>query len=160
MSTFDRDYFSLDGGLNYRKFVEHFKNQAKKGFWTATLTNNQSKNGNFKSRFTGPSNRGSVVIVDLADRDEKNVNKNGDKMPRVEVVDPAEAERRRALDRVALENRDKKISKRGLRTKGEAIKRKVHSGAGKRKNHYGKSKGNPTKAATNIVKRARDIFDN
>ena len=157
MSTFHKNYFALEGGLSYKTFLKHFKDQAN-GTRTAVLMSNRGKNGSAKSGFGGPSVRGSLVLVDLADREE-NVNNDGEKMPRIEVVDPTEAERRRALDRVALESSDKKVAKQESERKGNVIKKRNHSATGTGKSQNKKRKSASNTVTRKIVKRARDIFD-
>ena len=154
MSAFDKKYFTLDGGLSYKKFLKHFKDQAK-GTQKLILLQDSGRSVDSKGPFKTPTTHGSLVLVDLADHVEKN---DSGQLPKVEVVEPTEADRRRALDQVQIEAHDRKTATAGL-TKPTAIPNGGHSKTGSRKGQNRKRKNATASTAKKVIKRSKDFFD-
>ena len=146
MSVIPKKYISEDLGLGYKKILDHFRNQAKGG-QSILLINKPANKADIRTRFTKPTIAGSLILVDLADKEHKN-----EKMPNVEVMDPTEPDRRRALQEVAEEQWVKKNATDGGRF---SIKR---PGKGKRAHSTAEGFQGQT-LARKAVKRAKDLFD-
>ena len=96
--------------------------------------------------------QGSLVLVDLA------TNKNDyQRLLKVEVVDPTEADRRRALDEVKMQSTEEEGSLNG--TKGAFSGSRFHSSRGNRKTRTVKRK-TPKQSASARIKRAKDKLVN
>jgi len=140
-------YFALDGGLSYKKILNHFQDQANgKAVLIPSKQYNQDKR---KSR-----NKNQLVLIDLADP-PKAEQKNSDVMPKIDVIEPLEADRKRAIDElqseVAAGGRDEKPPKRRKQVSAN------HSRKHPRKNNTSRRQRRSSVQA--IVKRTKDIFD-
>jgi len=140
-------YFALDGGLSYKKILNHFQDQANgKAVLVPSKQYNQDKR---KSR-----NRNQLILIDLADP-PKAAQKNSDTMPKVDVIDPLEADRKRAIDElqqeVADDRRNEKTSKRRKHFPTNHSRKQPRKINTSRRQRHG-----PVQA---IVKRTKDIFD-
>lgn len=148
-------YFSVDGGLSYKKLLKHFQDQAK-GSRNISLINDYNSIRGTAAGFRRPRFHGSLVLVDMGDSGE-NLNKRGENIPKVEVVDPTEGDRRRAEAQVAEENRRiaQQVSNNGYSTG----KSQTHNGSRKGKSSKRKAAGSSSSAAKLAIKRAKDIFE-
>lgn len=158
MAYSDNKYYSMDGGLSYNRLLKHFKDQAN-GTRNIGLMSDHGTVRDTKAGFRRPRVHGSLVLVDMGTRHDT-VNQRGEHVPKVEVVDPTEGDRRRAEAQVAEENQrtsgtvqrsnnqggQKKGQTRNRRQSGSTTKRKVPPASG-------------TAAAKRAIKRAKDIFD-
>ena len=144
MNTRDKGYFSLDGVVDYKKFLSHFQTQAEgkdkpvlfhaPNSWAKTTKNSKP-----------------LVIVDLAD--SGGIKGGKSEKPKIEVVDPTEAERLRALGEM---KREGKKTQNGVDNgiKGRPAGPKSHSVSG-----IGKGKKKRANKAYSKIKRAKDVFD-
>ena len=133
-------YYSTDGSGDYKAFLEHFKRQAE-GSDRLSLLNRQCS----KVR---SQRRGRLILVNT--KKSQGVTSHGDTTDKLEVVDPNEAERRRALSEVVREEAE--VTKEVERVKN------AHSAKGARKRRLDVNKSARAAAKTKI-KRVRDIFD-
>lgn len=154
MSHFDGKYFSAEGGLSYKNLLQHFKNQAHGKRDISLIEHFTSRGGDAKKRFRQPYVHGSLVLVDLGKPSEV-VNTHGEKQPKVEVFDPSEGIRRRALEQVIDERSNKSLDAEG-NAQSSAASRKGNTG--KRKANL-KSGSSSKKSAKSTIKRAKDIFE-
>jgi hypothetical protein len=135
------------GIVNYSKVLEHFKEQAStRG--RIKLINSEGHTGR----------KGKLVILSMTapcDNDKKG---NTSDPPPVEVIDPTEADRKRALDKLQKEITKGRSSvvKSVNKSKNISNKRKGSRGGG----GQSAKKIKKSQAATKtIVKRVKDIFD-
>jgi len=140
-------YFALDGGLSYKKILHHFRDQADgKAVLMPSKQFNQDKR---KSR-----NKNQLVLIDLADPPNQD-QKNNDVMPKVDVIDPLEADRKRAMDQLQNEVDE-------VRRAAKPSKRRKHQSEGhsrKQPRKINTSKRQRRGSVQAIVKRTKDIFD-
>lgn len=141
-----KGYYSTEGALNYNRFLNHFRNQAQ-GTGKPVIINAQRNPPSRKMR-----NSKALVLVDTAERDGES--KGSGSRPKVEIVDPNEAEKRRAVGEMAQQKKDQSRDA----TQKKAVKRrsnhpKQHSTAG---NRQVKRSSN---SSGSKVKRVKDIFD-
>lgn len=151
-------YFSMDGGLSYQKLLKHFKDQAN-GSRNIGLISDYGAIRDTKAGFRRPRLHGSLVLVDMGDGKDA-VNKRGEHVPKVEVVDPTEGDRRRAEAQVAEENR--RTSGFTPRSNNGATLKKGQSNSGRQGGKSAKRKSSSTTAtaaAKRAIKRAKDIFE-
>lgn len=151
MAYSDHKYYSTDGALSYNRLLKHFKDQAN-GARNVGLMSDHGAIRDTRSGMRRPRFRGSLVLVDMGDKKDT-VNQRGEHVPKVEVIDHTEADRRRAVAQATKENRQvnngdvqKKPQSRNHRQGGNTRKRRKPT----------TSKDTPTKQST---KRAKDIFD-
>lgn len=160
MSAFANKYFALDGGLSYHTFLKHFKAQAS-GEGRLTLLKQDRGDKCLKTYCRKGSSTGSLVLLDLSDQPTGGGNKRQE-LPKIEVVDPAEADRRRALDQVEMEVRDRDIARLTYGAQGPD---RAHYAAGrsKKKSSNNKRSSNTNTATTatakKLVKKVKDVFD-
>lgn len=147
MSNRKSPYFALEGGLNYKAVLKHFRDQAEgKKNINFIHTNGSQRKQKGKS---------SLVVLDLADPDS-NKKATPDQQPKIEVIDPTEAERKRALGQLAKEASE--ILENS--TNQAAANINGHSPANSRQRQNKKRKALATqKIISKKVKRAKDIFD-
>jgi hypothetical protein len=124
-------YYALDGNLSYDTLVKHFASQAQGRLKPVSM-----KNGN----------NGSHVIIFNQDKSAVNTSHN----PRMELVDPSEAERRRTIS--ALNNETE------LNNDTNHVTKQSKRSHRKRKTQSSKGKGVSDSAAQKI-KKAKDVFD-
>lgn len=146
MSAYDKRYFAMDGGLNYKNILKHFKDQAA-GRQSIILIKNPDSDNNgesLKSNFKRQPVHAGLVLVDMADNSD--VKKN--EMPKLEMVDPTEGDRRRALAKLSQESKDKKMasSTSGIKTYGKG--KRAHS-----------SLSSDQKSVKKTVKKTKAVFD-
>lgn len=137
------EYYSTEGGGDYKAFLEHFKRQAE-ATAKPVLLNSRTSGIGFRR---GKIGRGNMVLVET--QKDMGTTKNGTQMSKIESVDPNEAERRRAVDEVVREEAD--ISK-----VTETLKN-AHSTSGKRKRKID-NKGSSINIRSKI-QRTKDVFD-
>lgn len=147
-------YYSTEGGGDYKAFVDHFKKQAE-GTRTAMLLNSISGAPAFRKTRAG---RSRLILVDT--RKDRGAMKNGEITGKIEIVDPNEAEKRRALGEAVREEMVLDKESKQLKT--------AHSVVGKRKTQTSSREGEPSSkrrqksaiyVAKSKVKRVKDIFD-
>ncbi|NJL55214.1 hypothetical protein HC928_08520 [bacterium] len=152
MST-DSRYYSTEGGGDYKAFVDHFKRQAE-GAAAPVMLNTRHIGRSFRNARAG---RARLVLVDT--KKDQGTTKKGELTGKLEIVDPNEAERRRALSEAAREE----VAVDKERQKATS----AHSAIGKRQ-RQSTSQAEPTAAkrqrsaiavAKSRVKRVKDIFD-
>lgn len=145
MAGYKNNYYSLDGGLSYKTFLKHFKDQAR-GKQRRVIIPYNGKN----SRFNYPHVQSSIVLVDLQDR---NVKKEYEaETPKVEIVEPTEAERKRAVEEIRRDLEEE----REVTTNRSISARNAHSSRNSRKRS---SKKPPSRGVSSRVKRTKDVFD-
>ena len=105
-----------------------------------------------KSRFSTPLCHEGYILVDRADKEISN--KKGESIPRLEIVDPNELSRRRALEDLSQQQIDKKIAADTIKT--VKVKKRPHSSSNARKTHTSSKK---KKGVKKVVKRVKDLFD-
>jgi len=152
MSAFQQKYIAQDAGLSYKAFLDHFQNQAKGPQNTAVLPNNT---GGLKSKLTTPLCHDGFILVDMSDKNIKN--ELGETLPRLEVVDPNELIRRRALDELSQQQQDKNIAADG--TKSTKIRKRPHSSSNGRKTRISTSSKKKRAEVKKLVNRVKDLFD-
>lgn len=153
MANFKSPYFALDGGLNYKAVLNHFQDQSKGVQKINLIHSNRDSNGSNRKQ----KSRNSLVLLDLADPEKP---KDSKQQPKIEVIDPTEAERKRALGQLEMEateigqvKKAKKISKaRNPAPNG-------HSTQSNRPRQTKKRQATAQKIVNQKVKRAKDIFD-
>jgi len=161
MSAFNKKYFTVEGSLSYKKMLKHFKEQAGGGH-SVILISNASKSDDLRTRFNRPSVTGGVVLIDMADDAEKsNKKKRSDELPKVEMVDPTEADRRRALDKLAEEQHDKRLAQGASSTHGNIKGNgKGKNGQSAKSNSAGTNGGKRKQSQVNrVVKKTKELFD-
>ena len=139
-----KGYYSLDGVVDYKKFLKHFQSQAE-GRDKAVLFNGSQNRGK-KSKITRP-----LVVVDLADT--SNIADNKAEKPKIEVVEPTEADRLRAVGEIKRESKYSDSLARNT-IKGRSSSKRNHSTSGD-----GKVNSNNKRKVVSKVKRAKDVFD-
>lgn len=137
------DYYSTEGGEDYKAFLEHFKRQAETSSRPVLLNSRTGGIGFGRGRI----GRGHLILVETGRN--KGTTKNGTGFTKIESVDPNEAERRRAVDQAAKD--ESEMSK-----EAETMKYS-HSTGGSRKRKTD-SKGSTSKTKSKI-QRAKDVFD-
>ena len=127
------EYYALQGGVGYKAFLDHFKHQAA-GLHQHGIALTPGAN----MRYQRARNRGSRLrLVKVA-------NESGSKdPPKVEVVDPNESVKNRALSDLKREISDKTETGANIPQSTAARRRR----------------NNVNNAASKAVKRARDVFD-
>lgn len=156
MSYSGDKYFSVEGGLSYKKLFKHFKDQAK-GSRNIGLISDHGPIRDTKAGFRRPRLHGSLVLVDMGDHVDS-VNKRGEHVPKVEVIDPTEGDRLRAEAEVVDENR--RTSQLTPHPNNGAGYRKPQTNNGRQRGQSGKRKATTaTSAAKKAIKRAKDIFE-
>jgi len=140
-------YFALDGGLSYKKILNHFRDQANGK--TVLMPSKQFNQDKRKSR-----NKNQLILIDLADP-PKVEQKNNETMPKVDVIDPLEADRKRAIDELQREVAENKKSEKPPKRRKQVSA--SHSKKQSWKNNT--SRRQRRGAVQAIVKRTRDIFD-
>ena len=152
MSQFQGKYFSAEGGLSYKNLLKHFERQAK-GEQNLTLMRDYKYKGNAAAKFRRPTLHGSLILVDVGAENDI-VNSQGEKQPKVEIFDPTEGIRRRAVEQVHDEQqRDKTTS---TIKKPQSSKHRQQGSTSKRK---ASTSAKPKKSSNKAIKRARDIFE-
>lgn len=137
-------YFTLDGGLSYKSVLKHFHDQAHGKQKMYLIPNNRQSSRNPKS----------LVLLDLADNHpEQN---NATNQPKIEVIDPAEAERKRALGQLERDTMDDLEGSVNATNSEKSIKN-LHSMQGSRKSNTRKRKITQ-EAVRQKVKRVKDVF--
>jgi hypothetical protein len=162
--VFQGKYYTIDGALSYRKLFDHFQAQAR-GARTLTMNKDGHRTG---SKVGRPGGSTSMILVDLGNSDN-NVNKSGEKQPKVEVFEASEGVRRRAVDQVSQELREgssvnrptsktttNRINKRQTTNRTAQSKSRGHTGNSRRKR---KAPALHPSSASTIIKRTRDIFE-
>ena len=147
--AYNTHYYSTDGGGDYKAFLDHFKKQAE-GSDKPLMFNTRVNCTVFKKAKSG---RGHLVLVNTRKCD--GTTKNGERTNKLEVVDPNEAERRRALSEAVRE--EVEVTKEAEKEKN------AHSALGSRKRrtttHTDSSRKNALVATKSKIKRVKDIFD-
>jgi hypothetical protein len=140
------------GVVSYSKVLEHFKEQASNR-GKSKVINSEGRSGR----------KGKLVVLSTTTGpcgSENNKGGNQDPPP-VQVIDPTEADRRRALDKIQKEivrGRSATYSVGNTPQKKAGVKRKRdNSGGGGKKKQ--KSQQQASKAVRKVIKRVRDIFD-
>jgi len=137
----DARYYSTEGGGDYKAFIEHFKRQA---------------DGSSRSRFLNTASRakrggcarGRIILVNT--KRDSGTSIKGDSTAKIEVVDPNEAEKRRALSEAVREQTEL--------TKAVEDLENTHSVPGTRKKRTAK-KGAATLVTKSKIRRVKDVFD-
>lgn len=156
MAHSSHKYFSVEGGLSYQKLLKHFKDQAK-GSRNISLLSDHGPIRDTKAGFRRPRLHGALVLVDMGDHVDT-VNKRGEHVPKVEVVDPTEGDRLRAEAQVADENR--RTAQPTPHPNNGGSYRKSQTNSGRRGGKTGKRRAaTGTSAAKKAIKRAKDIFE-
>ena len=133
-------YYSTEGGSDYKAFLEHFKKQAEGRDRSPLLNTYHSRRRS--------SCAGRLILVNT--KKSNGATQNGDSTDKIEVVDPNEAERRRALSEAVREEVEV--------TKEVDSAKNAHFTQGSRKRRTPDNKS--ARAATKIkIKRVKDIFD-
>lgn len=140
-------YFALDGGVGYKKILQHFREQALGKGKTRIIPSPAYD----KRR---PRNKNQMVLIDLADTPETD-NKDKDVMPKIEVMDPVEAERKRAMDQLQREIEEKRDTENPPKRRRPPTT--SHSRKDLRKTNTNKRRKRDT--VQTVVKRTKDIFD-
>lgn len=155
MSAFEKKYFSSEGGLNYKALLKHFKDQAN-GHQNVLAIRSPSQgkssvggDDGLRTRFNRPTVHSGLVIVDMAKNGSRDDDYDEDDAPRVEVIDPTEAQRRRALDRLVQERKDKTIASGNIKRLGKG--KRGHSLSGDDRADRSRAK--------KIVKKTKDFFE-
>jgi hypothetical protein len=132
------------GVVNYSKVLDHFKEQA-------------SSRGKIKLiNAEGHGDRkGKLVILSMTTACDNPNDKKGDKQdpPPVQVIDPTEADRKRALDKLQKEITQGRTGGAN-KSKNAGLKRKQRGGG-----HTTAKKKKSQAVVKTIVKRVKDIFD-
>ena len=145
MSAYDKKYISQNAGLSYNAFLRHFQDQAK-GSASIRLLGKSSPTRGLKSKFATPLCHEGFILVDTAD---KNIsNKKGEVILRLEIVDPNELARRRALEDLSQQEQDKKTATEGTKTIKK--RKRAHSSSNDRKTRV--TNASNKKAATAVRK--------
>lgn len=145
--------------MSYKTFLKHFRDQANGAQGMVLISDPSKRAAQMKKSLTMPSvASGSLVLVDFAEKE--NENERGETLPKIEIVDPSEGDRRRALDEVAQEQADEaeadSLQQQRIKP-GGGTKRGHNSSGGRRgRNNSPKRK----KAANSAVKKVKDLFDN
>ena len=151
MSAFHKKYISQNAGLSYRAFLAHFQDQAR-GAHSVRLLGKSPVTRGLKSRFATPLCHDGLILVDQTDRDIEN--KRGESIPRLEIVDPNEMGRRRALDEMSQREQDKKTASDGVKRVKKT--KRAHSSSGSRKRRTTSPRRKRKKTQKNKLK---DLFD-
>lgn len=146
MSAYTKKYFSMDAGLNYKHLLKHFKDQAEGRQSILLIKNPESTNNSdsIKNNFKRQSVHSGLVLVDMGGNNDVKENE----MPKVEMVDPTEGDRRRALAKLSQEKKDKKMgsSYPGIKA------------GGKGKRGHSDTSGE-SKSVKKLVKKTKALFD-
>ena len=150
--AYNTQYYSTEGGGDYKAFLEHFKKQAE-GTDRPLVFNTRVNCTVFKNARTG---RGHLILVNT--RKDSGTTKNGERVTKLEIVDPNEAERRRALSEAVRDEVEV--------TKEADQETSVHSALGGRKRRTNTQRADSSrnsKSATAVTKskirRVKDVFD-
>lgn len=142
--AFDPKYYSTEGNGDYKAFLDHFKKQAE-GSYKPVLFGTKTGGVNYKK---GKVGRGHLILVNTKDNATTN-KKNDGSMPKIEIVDPNEAVRRRAVTQAAKEESmvSKEVSSQGRsQSTPRGQKRKTDS-------------SNSAAVKKSKIRRVKDIFD-
>lgn len=131
------EYYTLQGGVGYKTFLDHFKHQAA-GQHQAQITVEPLYTGGRQKR---ENRRSRLRLVKLATETTPS------DTPKVEVIDPNEAIKNRAVSQLKHN-----LAGDNVTANSEAAQSTTRQ---RRRNNPG-SKA----AASKAVKRARDVFDN
>ena len=132
-------YYSTEGSSDYKAFLEHFKKQAE-----------GSDRGPLFNIYRSKRRSARVGRLILVNTKKSHSDTSRDDSDKIEVVDPNEAERRRALSEAVREEAE--VTKEVDRVKN------THSAKGSRKRRTSDNKS--VRAATKTkIKRVKDIFD-
>ena len=129
--AFTTFYYSLDGG-DYAAFLKHFTKQAKGD--RSALINNKNKN-----------RKGHIIVIDTTA--DKATTVSGKNVPKMEVISPDEAIRRRAESEIKAE--EIKSLHQSTTSQSAPTTRKRRSKLDKKATASSKAK----------IKRVRDTFD-
>jgi hypothetical protein len=138
------DYYAAQTALDYKVLLHHFKQQAAGSKKVALLPS-------YLTTKLGKRNGGSSIVI--IDRPKHEITTpSGERMPSMQIVDEAEAGRKRAESEL---EREDAISEHGTHSSHQS-----RSGTRQRRTNQATRK----RASTNItkgqkVKRARDLFD-
>ena len=140
-------FYALNGGLDYKTFLRHFEKQAE------GTNRPQLINGITSSPWAKTKGNGHLVLVDISNGNEHPF-AMGDSLPKLEIVDPSEAERRRAVSdmqaELAVIEGDNPSNKQT--PKGNGKKRALSRASAK--------SGKIIESSVNAkVRRVKDIFD-
>jgi len=136
----DTRYYSTEGGGDYKAFLDHFKRQAEGTSRSRFLNTSRAKRGGCA--------RGRIILVNT--KRASGTNAKGDSTAKLEVVDPNEAERRRALSEAVREQSEL--------TKAVENLENTHSLPGARKKRSA-HKGAATSVTKSKIRRIKDVFD-
>jgi hypothetical protein len=98
-------YYATDGGFDYETFADHFMKQAE-GENKPLLVQNMTNMATFSKSDNG--GRGRIVLINT--RKDNNKLAKGATVAKLEVIDPAEGARRRAVAEVHNKEADKTTS--------------------------------------------------
>lgn len=104
MAYYGDKYYSADSALSYNRLLKHFRDQAS-GNRNMGLMNTRNDIRDTKSGMRKPRVYASTVLVDMGDKKDT-VNQRGEHVPKVEIVDNTEGDRRRAVAQAAEEKRE------------------------------------------------------
>ena len=155
MPRIQENYFSLEGGLSYKTFLDHFLKQAKGHPNITHIKHTDFPKGD--GRFPKPCVNGRLILVDLAT--EKNTNAKNEQQPAIKVQDENEAVTKRVVDRVAAERGTSGGSPRRQSNKARAPKSKSHSKTTSGPGASGRGKKRKVGSASRAIKKARDVFE-
>ena len=94
-------YYATDGGFDYETFLDHFMKQAE-GENKPMLVHNMTNAVTFQK--SDSSGRGRIVLINT--RKDNNKLAMGSSVAKLEVIDPAEGARRRAVAEVHDKERE------------------------------------------------------
>lgn len=137
-------YYSAEGGGDYKAFLEHFKKQAE-GLDRPVVFNTKN---NFTTYGYSRAGRSHLILVNTKSKPSEQ-----DKVHRLEIVDPNESERRRAVAEIVREEAEV--------TKGVEKLEKPHSRVGAHKRRTNTHHNNNTAIASvkSKIRRVKDVFD-
>lgn len=137
-------YYATDGGLDYETFQKHFEKQSE-GKITSMMMNNATSLTTLKKMTN--TGRGRLVLISMTGKD-KDIQAQGQNVGKLEVIDPTEAARRRAVDAAKEES-----------VKYNDFEDENHSSQGGQKRHKSPQSKGGRKKVKATDNRARDIFD-
>ena len=147
MNSDKSDFYDIQGSIAYPAILRHFKEQS--------LSSGGSTQQRYIAGYSMPNKKkgtqSNVRIIKLSEHDQSQPD-----LPKLEVTDPVEAERKRA-------EADLQRETQGISASGN-MPTQVHSGANhtssaRQRANKSQKRRQPSSAASR-VKRARDIFDN
>lgn len=145
--THNMAHYSTNGGVDYKAFLDHFRKQAE-GTQGPMLVPSVHSGATVRNK------RGHVPLILVSLNDNKH-KPHPDNLPKLEVVDPNEAERMRAMSDLALEADPSKEDETTVLSHSMTRigRKRTHNSNSQRK------KKKQTAAVNSKIKRARDVFD-